>query len=268
MPLHGFILADHVDHMHPIAAEAKLQRMPPEKEMARNVVVVIGAGNGIGKAVAHRVAKERAHVVCAYLDLKNAQATADELTKIYGMGIGVAGTDISRCGPAIGLAVNITDRASIKSMLEQVVLAYDTSKAAVNHLIRELAIGLSPLVRVNGLAPTATVVEGSSMFPRDRVVDRLTRYELALSQDEETETLREKLSEFYAQRTLTKDPIRLADQAEAAYLLASTKLSKTTGQILAVDGGQHEAFLHAGCAVSYLAAKYTERRQKFAFPYG
>ncbi len=47
--------------------------------------------------------------------------------------------------------------------------AYDVSKAAVNHLIRELAIGLGPLVRVNGIAP-ATVIAGSSMFPRDRVI--------------------------------------------------------------------------------------------------
>src|SRR4026209_3004595 len=47
--------------------EAKLKRMPPEEEMARNVVVVIGAGSGIGKATAHRIAKEGAHVVCADL---------------------------------------------------------------------------------------------------------------------------------------------------------------------------------------------------------
>ena len=46
---------------------------------------------------------------------------------------------------------------------------YDVSKAAINHLIRELAIGLGPLVRVNGIAP-ATVIAGSSMFPRDRVI--------------------------------------------------------------------------------------------------
>ena len=39
--------------------------------------------------------------------------------------------------------------------------AYDTSKSAVNHLIRELAIGLAPHVRVNGIAP-ATVVAGST----------------------------------------------------------------------------------------------------------
>jgi rhamnulose-1-phosphate aldolase/alcohol dehydrogenase len=75
--------------------EAKLRRQPPEKELARSVVVVIGAGSGIGKATAHRVAREGAHVVCVDLDQDAAQATADELTKIYGMGIGVAGTGIS-----------------------------------------------------------------------------------------------------------------------------------------------------------------------------
>ncbi len=82
--------------------EAKLQRMPAEKELARRVVVVIGAGNGIGKSVALRVAKEGAHVVSADMAADAANATAADLTKIYGQGIGVAGTGISGCGPAIG----------------------------------------------------------------------------------------------------------------------------------------------------------------------
>ncbi|MBI1298585.1 bifunctional rhamnulose-1-phosphate aldolase/short-chain dehydrogenase [bacterium] len=298
--------------------EAKLKRMPPEKELARNIVVVVGAGSGIGKAVAHRVAREGAHVVCADLSAEAAQATADELTKKYGMGIGVAGTGISGCGPAIGLGVNVTDRAGGRAMLEQVILAYggvdniivtagifispdregripddkwaltfavnvtggylvadearavwqaqglrgslvlttsanavvakkgsvayDTSKAAANHLVRELAMELSPLVRVNGLAP-ATVVEGSSMFPRDRVISSLTKYNIAFAEEESTEVLRDKLAHFYAERTLTKSPIRLDDQAEMAYLLISGAFSKTTGQIFTVDGGLHEAFL-------------------------
>lgn len=81
------------------------------------------------------------------------------------------------------------------------------------------------------------------MFPRDRVISSLVKYNVDYSEEEETESLRDKLAEFYAQRTLTKSPITLADQAEAAYLLASTRLAKTTGQILTVDGGLHEAFL-------------------------
>ena len=56
-------------------------------------------------------------------------------------------------------------------------VAYDTSKAAANHLVRELAIEMAPLVRVNAVAP-ATVVAGSTMFPRDRVIASLTKYEI------------------------------------------------------------------------------------------
>jgi NAD(P)-dependent dehydrogenase (short-subunit alcohol dehydrogenase family) len=121
-------------------------------------------------------------------------------------------------------------------------LAYDTSKAAVNHLIRELAIEMAPLVRVNGVAP-ATVVKGSAMFPRERVIASLQKYEIAFSEQESTESLTEKLAQFYADRTLTKSPIAPSDQAEAYFLLISDRLSKTTGQILAVDGGLPEAFL-------------------------
>ena len=298
--------------------EAKLKRMPPEKSLERNAVIVIGAGSGIGKAVAERVAKEGAHVVCADLSLEAAQATADDLTKTYGVGIGVAGTGISGCGPAIGLRVDITERASVRALLDQVLLAYggvdnvivtagvfvppdktghiaderwrltfdvnvlggylvadetravweaqnlrgslvlttsvnaavskkgslayDTSKAAANHLVRELAVELAPMVRVNGLAP-ATVVEGSSMFPRDRVISSLVKYNIGYSDSEDTDSLRTKLANFYAQRTLTKLPITPEDQAEVAYLLSTDAFAKTTGQILSVDGGLSDAFL-------------------------
>lgn len=298
--------------------EAKLKRMPPAKELASSIVLVVGAGSGIGKQVAHRLAKEGAHIVCADLNAEMAQATADELTAIYGQGIGVAGTGISGCGPAIGLAVDITDRGSIRKTLQEVLLAYggidhvvvtagvfmppsrdgklsddawkltfdvnvrgsynlvdevrelfeqqgldgsivlttsvngavskkgslayDTSKAAANHLVRELAIELSPLVRVNAIAP-ATVVQGSTMFPRDRVISSLIKYDIAFDESASDDELRNKLAEFYAQRTLTKKPITPEDQAEAAFFLLSNKSSRTTGQIINVDGGLHEAFL-------------------------
>ena len=121
-------------------------------------------------------------------------------------------------------------------------LAYDTSKAAANHLVRELAVELAPLVRVTGVAP-ATVVQGSGMFPRDRVMASLAKYDIPYSDDEPTEALTQKLAQFYADRTLTKSPITPADQAEAFFILLSQRLSKTTGQIITVDGGLHEAFL-------------------------
>lgn len=81
------------------------------------------------------------------------------------------------------------------------------------------------------------------MFPRDRVIGSLRKYGVAFDESESTDSLREKLADFYARRTLTKSPITLADQAEVAYLLSSSKFSKTTGQIISVDGGLEEAFL-------------------------
>ncbi len=105
-----------------------------------------------------------------------------------------------------------------------------------------MAIDLAPLVRVNGVAP-ATVVEGSSMFPRDRVMASLSKYNIEYNDNEDTETLRSKLANFYAMRTLTKQPITPKDQAEAIYLLLSDRFSKTTGQIINVDGGLIDAFM-------------------------
>jgi len=120
--------------------------------------------------------------------------------------------------------------------------AYDVSKAAVNHLIRELAIGLGPLIRVNGIAP-ATVIVGSSMFPRDRVMVALRKYRIDFSEDESIESLRTKLAEFYAGRTITHKPILPVDCANAICWLAGDLSAKTTGHVIPVDGGLPEAFL-------------------------
>jgi rhamnose utilization protein RhaD (predicted bifunctional aldolase and dehydrogenase)/NAD(P)-dependent dehydrogenase (short-subunit alcohol dehydrogenase family) len=120
--------------------------------------------------------------------------------------------------------------------------AYDTSKTALNHLIRELSIKLGPHVRVNGIAP-ATVVAGSSMFPRDRVIQSLLKYKIAFQDSESTEELRAKLADFYAKRTLTKRPVLPLDCAAAIVWLASDQSAKTTGHVIPVDSGLPEAFL-------------------------
>src|ERR1700730_3092636 len=120
--------------------------------------------------------------------------------------------------------------------------AYDTSKTALNHLTRELAIKLGPIVRVNGIAP-ATVVAGSTMFPRDRVMQSLQKYAIAYSESESTDQLRGKLADFYAKRTLTKRPITPEACAAAIVWLASDQSARTTGHVIPVDGGLPEAFL-------------------------
>lgn len=298
--------------------EAKLKRMPPEKELARRIICVVGAGSGIGKQAAHRFAKEGAQLVTADVSESSARETAAEIEAILGPGLGVAGSGISRCGPVIAVKSDITSRASIRAMYEETVLAfggldalavtagifvppdskgsipdeqwaltyainvtgaytcvqeahsiwraqdleanvvlttsvnavvakkgsvaYDTSKAAANHLVRELAVELAPLVRVNGVAP-ATVIEGSLMFPRNRTIASLQKYSIPFSESDSDEVLRQKLAQFYAERSLTRKPVTTADQAEAIFLLIGGRLGKTTGQIIPVDGGLQEAFL-------------------------
>ena len=101
---------------------------------------------------------------------------------------------------------------------------------------------MAPLVRVNAVAP-ATVVKGSTMFPRDRVVASLAKYEIPFSESETTEELRERLAAFYAERSLTRSPIEPEDQAEAILLLVSRRLAKTTGHVIPVDGGLPDGFL-------------------------
>ncbi|HEU5352451.1 MAG TPA: bifunctional rhamnulose-1-phosphate aldolase/short-chain dehydrogenase [Terracidiphilus sp.] len=120
--------------------------------------------------------------------------------------------------------------------------AYDVSKAALSHLVRELAVSLAPRVRVNAVSP-ATVVKGSTMFPRNRVRASLTRYGIGFDDSMSDDALRKLLAGFYAGRTLTHKPIDPADCAEALLFLAGPRTRCTTGHILPVDGGLTEAFL-------------------------
>ena len=260
--------------------EAKLKRMPPEKELSRKVALIVGAGPGIGLEVADRLAREGAHVALIDLNPDVAKATTETIQSRFGREIAVSGS------------ADCTDRAAVQQALKDVTLhlggvdilvqvaavfippdtatgknsdgqwrksfeinvvgsyiaadeaqkvmtaqgtpgsivligsanavvakkgslAYDTSKAAVNHLIREMAVEFAPKVRVNGVAP-ASVVEGSQMFPRDRVITSLAKYAIPFEESETTEQLRGKLADFYASRTLLKRAVTPKGVAEAA----------------------------------------------------
>ena len=62
--------------------EAKLQRMPAEKEFSRKVVVVLGAGSGIGREVALEIAKRGGHVVVADANLAGADEAKAEAARL------------------------------------------------------------------------------------------------------------------------------------------------------------------------------------------
>ncbi len=286
--------------------EAKLRRMPPEREFSRKIALVVGGGSGIGREVALQLARRGAHVVVADQNADASEATASEArtasspeacvsspldlasrdsiaAAIRRTVLAFGGVDIvintaaiyptpDPAGPVSEAAwtrtllVNVTSNHVLadevgallkaQNLPASIVLTtsanavvpksgsepYDVSKAAISHLIRELAIGLGPLVRVNGIAP-ATVVAGSSMFPRDRVIGSLAKYQIPFAESESTEALRSKLAEFYAQRTITRRPILPADCASAICWLAGDQSAKTTGHVIPVDGGLPEAFL-------------------------
>ncbi|HEY6346544.1 MAG TPA: bifunctional rhamnulose-1-phosphate aldolase/short-chain dehydrogenase [Bryobacteraceae bacterium] len=285
--------------------DAKLRRMPPEREFSRRTFVVVGGGSGIGREVALLVARKGGHVVIADRDLASAEAVSKEAAALssremtlaravdlasqqsisaalraavlefggvdaivntaaiyptpqagvpveatwtYAFDINVTGNFLlAEEAAAILKSQNLPASMVFTSSANAVVPKhgselYDSSKAAVSHLIRELAIGLGPLVRVNGIAP-ATVVAGSSMFPRDRVIASLRKYGIEFAESDSTEALRDKLAEFYARRTITRLPILPSDCANAICWLASDESAKTTGHIIPVDGGLPEAFL-------------------------
>jgi rhamnose utilization protein RhaD (predicted bifunctional aldolase and dehydrogenase)/NAD(P)-dependent dehydrogenase (short-subunit alcohol dehydrogenase family) len=285
--------------------EAKIRRQPAEKELSRQIAVVVGGGSGIGREVVRLAAERGAHVVVADRDLAGATTVAQEAAAIAGKEYQLSG------------AVDIRDRAAIRSLLRKVVgefggidilvntaaifpaspdgsvsdeqwastlqlnvtanhllvdeaakifseqsldtsvvltssanavvakrgsEAYDISKAAVSHLVREMAVALAPRVRVNGISP-ATVVKGSTMFPRDRVIASLTKYNLPFERTMTDDELRMLLANFYAQRTLTHRPIDPADCANAILFLAGPQARCTSGHLIPVDGGLPEAFL-------------------------
>ena len=285
--------------------EAKLRRMPAEKQLSRRVVMIVGGGSGIGQQVALLAAERGAHIMIADRDVAGAERVAAECKKIAGneaveftlidirdratikaaldatvkqfggLDILINTAAIFATSPdgsvsdaqwALTLEINVTanyfltDEAQaifkpqaldasivLTSSANAVVAkrgseAYDISKAALSHLVRELAVGYAPLIRVNGISP-ATVVKGSTMFPRDRVQASLTKYNLPFDPAGTDDELRNTLAAFYAKRTLTHVPIDPKDCAEAIMFLAGPLARCTTGHLIPVDGGLVEAYL-------------------------
>jgi len=285
--------------------EAKLRRHPPEKELSRKVLVIVGGAHGIGRETALLAAERGAHVVVADREAEGCAAMVDEIAARAGADAVTSahvdirdrnsiraslrhavtyfgGVDVLVNTAAVfasspdgrisdeqwrqTLDVNVTGNYLLADEVRGILLdqglaasivltssanavvpkagseAYDVSKAAVSHLVRELAIGLAPYVRVNGVSP-ATVVKGSTMFPRDRVLASLGKYGVPHNQTETTDELRDRLARFYAKRTLTQEPIEPRDCAEAILFLAGDRTGCTSGHLFPVDGGLTEAFL-------------------------
>ncbi|UQX87435.1 bifunctional aldolase/short-chain dehydrogenase [Jatrophihabitans telluris] len=98
--------------------EAKLARMPKAKALATRVALVTGAGSGIGKAIAHRLAAEGACVVIADLNAGNAAAVAAE----------IGNSDV-----AVAVTVDVSSEEQIALAFAQASLAFGGVDLVVNN---------------------------------------------------------------------------------------------------------------------------------------
>ena len=98
--------------------EAKLKRLPKPKPLAARIALVTGAGSGIGRAIAHRLAAEGACVVVADRDRDAAAAVAGE----------IGSTDA-----AIGFTADVTDEEQIVAAVAAAALAFGGVDLVVNN---------------------------------------------------------------------------------------------------------------------------------------
>jgi rhamnulose-1-phosphate aldolase/alcohol dehydrogenase len=98
--------------------EAKLQRLPKPKALATRVALVTGAGSGIGRAIAERLAAEGACVVVADRDTDSARAVAE----------GIGGPDRAIC-----VTMDVTSEAQIAAAFAAASLAFGGVDLVVNN---------------------------------------------------------------------------------------------------------------------------------------
>jgi rhamnulose-1-phosphate aldolase/alcohol dehydrogenase len=99
----------------------KLSLKPAPRTLEGKVALVTGAASGIGKAIAHRLALEGAHIVIADLNLEGAQSVADEIIKTRG-----------HCR-AIAVSMNVTSEDQVQAAFERAVLEYGGVDIVVNN---------------------------------------------------------------------------------------------------------------------------------------
>ncbi|PSK66533.1 Pyridoxal 4-dehydrogenase [Micromonospora sp. MH33] len=132
--------------------EAKLARMPKPKPLATRIALVTGAGSGIGRAIAHRLAAEGACVVVTDRDTAAAERVAGELD----------GPDV-----AVAVPLDVTDTAAVAAAVRAAVLAFGGLDLVVNNAGLSLSKSLLDTTEADWDVQHDVMAKGSFLVSRE-----------------------------------------------------------------------------------------------------
>lgn len=103
--------------------------------LQNQVVIITGAGQGIGRAYAHAFSGEGAAVVVADINVVAAQTVADEVT--------------TTGGRALAVTVDVSDEASADEMVAKAVAEFGTVDVLVNNAAIFSSLKMKPFEEIN-----------------------------------------------------------------------------------------------------------------------
>lgn len=272
----------------------KLKNKPAPAQLDGNIVIVTGAGSGIGRGIALELGRRGAHVVLADIEATGIEEVESEFKSnkfnppllfvgdqsqesdvvatvlktvlhfggldgvILNAGIGVSDSleDLTLEKWRRGLEINLTSafmltKEAMKTFRRQnmggslVYVAsknafapgagfggYSVSKAGMLQLMRIAAIeGGKFGMRANAVNPDA-VFDNSKLWAGGVREQRAAAHGVKP----------EELEDFYASRNILNERVRSVDVANTVAYLLSPESSRTTGSVIAVDGGVAAAF--------------------------
>lgn len=99
----------------------KLKLAPPPRDFAGKVVLITGAASGIGRATAHRLAADGAHVLIADINAEQGEAAAAEVNKKYGK------------GRALFAHTDVTQESAVQAAVQRAVRAFGGIDILINN---------------------------------------------------------------------------------------------------------------------------------------